>query len=66
MDGYTEYGRPLVKRVIGKGGDTINIDFTAGIVYRNGEALDEPYTAELRIYTKAWTFPSRCRTAACS
>ncbi len=46
VDGYTEYGRPLVKRVIGKGGDTIDIDFTAGIVYRNGEALDEPYTAE--------------------
>lgn len=43
VDGYTEYGRPLVKRVIGKGGDTIDIDFTAGIVYRNGEALDEPY-----------------------
>ena len=39
VDGYTEYGRPLVKRVIGKGGDTINIDFTAGIVYRNGEYI---------------------------
>ncbi len=40
------YGKPLVKRVIGVAGDTINIDFTTGTVYRNGEALEEPYTAE--------------------
>ena len=46
VDSYIPYGKPLVKRVIGKAGDTIDIDFTAGIVYRNGEALDEPYTAE--------------------
>ena len=45
VDSYIPYGKPLVKRVIGKAGDTIDIDFTAGIVYRNGEALDEPYTA---------------------
>mgnify|MGYP000835490180 FL=1 len=46
VDGYTDYGKPLVKRVIGMGGDTIDIDFEAGIVYRNGVALEEPYTAE--------------------
>lgn len=34
-----EYGKPIVKRVIGLPGDTINIDFDNGIVYRNGEAL---------------------------
>ena len=28
VDGYTSYGKPLVKRVIGKAGDTIDIDFT--------------------------------------
>lgn len=31
----------IVKRLIGLGGDTIKID--DGILYRNGEAVDEPY-----------------------
>lgn len=35
-----EYGKPIVKRVIGLPGDKINIDFSNGIVYRNGEALE--------------------------
>lgn len=35
-----EYGKPIVKRVIGLPGDTISIDFNNGIVYRNGEALE--------------------------
>ena len=34
----------LIKRVIAKGGDTIAI--RDGIVYRNGEALKEPYTKD--------------------
>lgn len=34
-----EYGKPIVKRVIGLPGDVIDIDFDKGIVYRNGEAL---------------------------
>ncbi len=34
----------LIKRVIGVEGDTITI--TNGVVYRNGQALDEPYTLE--------------------
>ena len=34
----------LIKRVIAKGGDTVAI--RDGIVYRNGEALDEPYTKD--------------------
>ena len=36
---------PIVKRVIGLPGDTIDINFTSGVVYRNGEALEESYTA---------------------
>lgn len=35
-----EYGKPIVKRVIGLEGDVIEIDFDNGIVYRNGTALE--------------------------
>lgn len=38
-----ENDTPLIKRVIGLPGDTIFIDDTNGLVYRNGEPLDEPY-----------------------
>lgn len=34
----------LIKRVVARGGDTIAI--RDGVVYRNGEALDEPYTKD--------------------
>ena len=42
----------LVKRVVGIEGDTIDIDFEKGEVYRNGEMLDEPY---IRDYGKEGT-----------
>ena len=46
VDSYTAYGKPLVKRVIAKGGDTVSIDYATGTVAVNGEVLQEDYIAE--------------------
>ena len=46
VDSYTPYGKPLVKRVIAKGGDTIRIDYESGTGAVNGEVLREDYIAE--------------------
>lgn len=43
VDGYSAYGDPLIKRVIGVGGDVVDIDFAAGTVTVNGEVQEEPY-----------------------
>ena len=40
------FDEPLIKRVIAKGGETVNIDFTTSTVYVDGVALKEPYTRE--------------------
>ncbi|MEM1483361.1 signal peptidase I [Oscillospiraceae bacterium PP1C4] len=37
---------PIIKRVIGRAGDIIFIDFKTGEVWRNDELLDEPYINE--------------------
>lgn len=57
VDGYINYGKPLVKRVIAKAGDVVDIDTNAGVVYVNGEALDEPYTAEATYVAGNMPFP---------
>ncbi|MBQ8514898.1 MAG: signal peptidase I [Ruminococcus sp.] len=41
-DGIAEDKR-LIKRIIAMGGDEVDIHFTTGEVYINGELIDEPY-----------------------
>ena len=57
VDSYTAYGKPLVKRVIARGGDVVNIDYQAGTVSVNGEVLQEAYIAEPTYLGYDVTFP---------
>ena len=48
---------PIVKRVIAVGGQTVDIDFNAGIVYVDGEALKEDYVREPTYTEEGTEFP---------
>ena len=50
---------PIIKRVIGRAGDEIDIDFDTGNVWRNGVLLDEPYINEPTALSGDLTFPTR-------
>ncbi len=50
-------GEPIIKRVIATEGQTVDIDFDAGIVYVDGVALDEPYTNTPTNTREGMTFP---------
>ena len=55
---------PIVKRTIATEGQTVDIDFEAGVVYVDGVALDEPYgnapTLERESFTEPVTVPEGC------
>ena len=54
--GFSWNNKLLIKRVIGVSGDWIEID-TDGVVYLNGEPLDEPYAERLAVGECDLEFP---------
>ena len=53
----TFYKEPIVKRVIAVGGQTVDIDFSRGEVYVDGELLEEDYINELTFEDEGLEFP---------
>ena len=54
---YFEDGKPIVKRVIATEGQTVDIDFDAGVVYVDGQALEEDYIREPTYLDEGLEFP---------
>ena len=50
-------GEPIVKRVVATEGQTVDIDFRAGIVYVDGVALEEEYTYTPTHLSEGMEFP---------
>ena len=50
-------GKPIIKRVIATEGQTVDIDFVQGIVYVDGQALQEDYTYTPTNVEEGMTFP---------
>ena len=48
---------PIVKRVIATGGQTVDIDFSEGVVYVDSEALEEDYIREPTYTAEGTEFP---------
>ena len=59
-----QFNEPLIKRVIAVGGETVDIDFSEGIVKVNGEVIKEAYIKEptTRMFDIAFpvTVPEGC------
>ena len=50
-------GEPVIKRVIATEGQWVDIDFDAGVVYVNGNPLDEPYANTPTFIDEGVSFP---------
>lgn len=51
-------GKRIVKRLIAQGGQEVDIHFDEGVVYVDGQPLDEPYVSSLTNYsTGSFEFP---------
>lgn len=56
-DYNAELDDTLVKRIVAVGGQTVDVDFSTGTVYVDGQALDEPYIKEPTYTPEGVGFP---------